>query len=234
MLCEKPMATTFEDCKTMLRVAERKKLILQVGHMLRFSTALKTARCWLDEGRLGDILEMNIMFHYNLPKKNRSWVKNKKLSGGGVLLDAGIHCIDVVRYFLGNNIIARSAKMDKCFEHGVPETRALLKYTCGDVVGSIDLSSASAYRSRLEISGKKACISIENFAATWDSTDIFLYDSNKSRILQKANADVSKTYLSQLNHFVENIKNSSYPAIDYDAAENVKIVEYFYSRSKIH
>ena len=124
--------------------------------------------------------------------------------------------------------------MNKCFEHGVPETRALLKYTCGDVVGSIDLSSASDYRSRLEISGKKACISIENFAATWDSTDIFLYDSNKSRILQKANEDVSKTYLSQLNHFVENIKNSSYPAIDYDAAENVKIVEQFYSCSKIH
>ena len=41
MCFEKNLAPIFEDCKTMLRVVERKKLILQVGHMLRFSTALK-------------------------------------------------------------------------------------------------------------------------------------------------------------------------------------------------
>lgn len=234
VLCEKPMATTFVDCQAMTKVAKEMNLTLQVGHMLRFSSAINVARLWLEEEMLSDILEMNIIFHYDLPEKNRSWVKNKKLSGGGVLLDAGIHCIDVLRYLLGNNVISGSAEMDKCFEDGMPETRAMLKYTYGDVVGSIDLSSTSAYRSYLEILGKKACITIENFAATWGTVDIILYNSDKSKILKKVKTDVSGTYLCQLDQFIRNIKTLNQGVIDYDASKNIKVAEYFYSHAKTY
>ena len=101
-------------------------------------------------------------------------MKNKKLSGGVLL--TGIHCIDVVRYFLGSNIIARSAKMNKCFEYGVPETRALLKYTCGDVVGSIDLSSAVITEAVSKFLVKKP-VFLSKILQLHGIQLIFLYDS---------------------------------------------------------
>ena len=229
VLCEKPMATNYKDCQSMLSIAKKMNLNLGVGHMLRFSPALKIARMWLNEGSLGELLKFSLIFHYKLPERNRSWVNDKKLSGGGVLLDAGTHCIDVIRFFLGNNIITSSAKIDKNYFHGGVESEAILKFKCDNVRGSIDLNSRSEYKTFLEISGSEGIISIESFAATWESVTVTLYNHNKSRVLKEAVVDVSEIYVSQLNEFVNNVKNTAINTLDYSAAENVKIIEEFYS-----
>ena len=135
-----------------------------------------------------------------------------------------------MRYFLGNNIIARSAKMDVLnMEFQRLSFAQIHLWRCGWVNRPKFCECLVAVSKFLV----KSLYFYRKFCSYMGLTDISLYDSNKSRILQKANADVSKTFIS-IKSFVENIKNSSYPAIDYDAAENVKIVEYFYSRSKIH
>ena len=229
VLCEKPMATNHKDCQSMLSTAKEMNLHLGVGHMLRFSPALKLAHVWLGEGLLGELYKFDIIFHYELPERNRSWVNDKKLSGGGVLLDSGIHCIDVIRFFMGNNIITRSAEMDKNHSQGEVESQAMLKFTCDNVHGSIDLSSKSNYKSFLEISGSEGIISIDFFAATWDFVIVTLYNHNKSKVLKEAIVDVSEIYVSQLNEFVNNVINTTTIRLDYSAAENVKIAEEFYS-----
>jgi len=149
------------------------------------------------------------------------------------LLDAGIHCIDVIRFFMGSNIITRSAEMDENYYQGEVESQAMLKFTCDNVHGSIDLSSKSNYKSFLEISGSEGIISIESFAATWESVTVTLYNHNKSKVLKEAVVDVSKIYLSQLNEFANNILNTTTITLDYSAAENVKIAEEFYSLANI-
>jgi len=229
VLCEKPMATNYRDCQLMLSTAKEMNLHLGVGHMLRFSPALQLAHVWVGEGLLGELLKFDIIFHYELPERNRSWVNDKKLSGGGVLLDCGIHCIDVIRFFMGNNIVTRSAEMDKNHYQGEVESQAMLKFTCDNVHGSIDLSSKSNYKSFLEISGSEGIITIESFAATWETIKVTLYNHNKSKVLKETVVDVSEIYLSQLNEFANVIINSNTITLDYSAAENVKIAEEFYS-----
>ena len=160
-------------------------------------------------------------------------MNDKKLSGGGVLLDAGIHCIDVIQLFLGNNIITRSAKMDENYYKGGVESQAMLEFTCDNVRGTIDLSSKSDYKSFLEFSGSLGIISIESFAATWESVIVTLYNHDKSKILKEAVVDVSEIYLTQLNEFANNIINTTTNTLDYSAAENVKIAEEFYSLANI-
>ena len=233
VLCEKPMATNYQDCQSMLSIAKRMSLNLSVGHMLRFSPVLKLARTWLNEDMLGELFKFDMTFHYNIPEKNRSWVRNKEISGGGVLLDAGIHCIDIIRFFLGKNITASSAKIDNGYNEGGVESWAMLGYTCDNVQGSIHLSSERDYKSFLEISGPKGIISIDNFAATWECVTVRLYNYNKSEVIKEATVDVSDIYLSQLNDFSNNIKNLSNITLDYSAAENVKIVEDFYLLANI-
>ena len=231
VLCEKPMATNHKDCQSMLSTAKKMNLHLGVGHMLRFSPALKLARTWLNEDLLGELIKFDMIFHYEIP--NRSWASDKKLSGGGVLLDGGIHCIDVIQFFLGNNIITRSAKIDKNHYSGGVESQAMLEFTCDNVMGSIDLSSKSDYKSFLEISGSLGVISIENFAATWNSVTVTLYNNTKSKVLKETVVDVSEIYLFQLNEFSNIIRNTTTKKLDYSAAENVKIAEEFYSLANI-
>lgn len=233
VLCEKPMATNYTDCQSMLSIAQKMNVHLGVGHMLRFSPALKLARKWVNDGLIGEVLSCDVVFHYDLPESNRSWMNNKKLSGGGVLIDAGIHCIDVIRLFLGNNLITRTAKTDSDLHKGGVERHALLEFTCDSVYGSIDLSSKSDYKSFLELSGSQGIISIESFAATWESVTVTLYDHNKSEILKESVVDVSEIYLTQLKEFANNIANITTSSLDYSAAENVKIVEEFYSLANI-
>ena len=67
------MATNHKDCQLMLSMARKMNLHLGVGHMLRFSPALKLARMWLNEGSLGELLKFSLVFHYELPERNRSW-----------------------------------------------------------------------------------------------------------------------------------------------------------------
>ena len=233
VLCEKPMATNYKDCQSMLSAAKKMNLHLEVGHMLRFSPALKLARTWLNEGLLGELIKFEVIFHYELPERNRSWMSDKKISGGGVLLDAGIHCIDVIQFFLGSNIITRSAKIDKSHFKGEVESQAMLEFTCDNIRGTIDLSSKSDYKSFLEISGSLGVISIQNFAATWESVPVTLYNNTKSKVLKEAVVDVSDIYLFQLNEFSNIIKNITTKKLDYSAAENVKIAEEFYSLANI-
>ena len=233
VLCEKPMATNYKDCQSMLSVAKKMDLHIGVGHMLRFSPALKLARVWLNQGFLGKLFKVDVVFHYKLPEGRGGWSNEKKFSGGGVLLDAGIHCIDVIRSFLGNNIVARSAKIDKSYNKGGVESQALLEFTCDYVHGSIDLSSKSDYRSVLEITGSQGIILIENFAATWESVTVTLYNYNKSTLLKQAVVDVSEIYSSQLKEFANNIINRTNSTLDYSAAKNVKTAEDFYSLANI-
>jgi len=229
VICEKPMATNYRDCLSMLNVAQSMNLHLQVGHMLRFSPAIMLARKWIKEELLGEINFCNIVFHYDLPESNRSWVNNYDFSGGGVLMDSGIHCIDVIRLLFGNDVTAKSAMTDKQSYNDGIERSGLFEFTIDQVKGTIKLSSTSDYKSLLEITGSKGILSIENFAATWESVKLVLYSHNKVKILKQSVVDVSRIYSDQLKAFAENIKNVSAESLDFSAAENVKTAEIFYS-----
>lgn len=231
VLCEKPMATNYKDCQEMLRVAEETNSHLQSGHMLRFSAALILARAWLNDGLLGELYKFDMVFHYDLPKENRAWVEDKRLSGGGVLLDAGIHCIDVMRFFLGDKIATRSLNLDNIDIKKVVERQAVIEVICGEVPVTINLSSKSSYKSILEIAGAQGVLLIENFAATWGVVKVLIFNPEKTKILRETVVDVSDTYLSQLNMFANNCRNFTPKALDYSAAENVRVVEELYSLS---
>ena len=231
VLCEKPMATNYKDCQLMLDVAKKMNLHLVVGHMLRFSPALKLARNWVQGGLVGEVFKFDAVFHYNLPVKSRSWANDRKLSGGGVLLDAGIHCLDVIQFFLGKSIEARTAQLDQNYHKGGVENQALLEFGCGSVQGSIDLHSKNEYRTFLEITGAQGVVTIENFAATWASVIIRLYNNKKTKVLKEIAVDVSEIYRDQLQDFATTILLNSANTLDYSAAENVLLAETFYSLS---
>jgi predicted dehydrogenase len=103
VLCEKPLAPDTIEAKNMVQVAERKKVRLQCGFNLRFHPGIKQAKKWLDEGLIGTPVFARCRYGIcGSPDYDKDWRANASISGGGELLDQGVHVIDLFRWFLGD------------------------------------------------------------------------------------------------------------------------------------
>lgn len=102
VLCEKPLARTFDEAREILRVAEGNGVKLKCGFNHRHHPGIQKAREWFDEGIIG---ELNfIRCRYGIcgrPGYEKEWRANPEIAGGGHLMEQGIHAIDLFRWFLG-------------------------------------------------------------------------------------------------------------------------------------
>lgn len=100
VLCEKPMAYNTAEAVAMKEAAERNGKLLMIGFVLRFSDTAKIAMDFIDNGYLGDIYYSRAQYvrrHGN----PGGWFADKSRSGGGPVIDLGVHVIDLTRYLMG-------------------------------------------------------------------------------------------------------------------------------------
>ena len=98
---EKPMAMNASEGKDLIHAIDVSGQILMVGHMWRFDTEVDDLKKAIDSGRLGKIIKTKgYGIHENWGPEG--WFTKKALSGGGALIDMGVHAIDTVRYLLGD------------------------------------------------------------------------------------------------------------------------------------
>ncbi len=102
VLLEKPMALSHEECQQIAQVAEETGRVLQVGFVHRYTGVGKLARQLSARGKLGDIYsaKANLFFRRNVPGLGK-WFTTKEFSGGGALIDVGVHLLDLACYIMG-------------------------------------------------------------------------------------------------------------------------------------
>jgi predicted dehydrogenase len=105
ILCEKPLARTAEESKTMLDAVNKAGVKHMVAFNYRFVPAIRQARLLIESGALGRIYHFRAMYlqewimpHYNTPM---IWRLDKKAAGSGALGDLGAHIIDLAHYLVG-------------------------------------------------------------------------------------------------------------------------------------
>ncbi len=105
VLCEKPLARTPEEAKTMLDAVNKAGIKHMVAFNYRFVPAIRQIRYLIDSGALGQIyhfraiyLQEWIMPHYN---QGMIWRLQKSVAGSGALGDLGAHIIDLAHYLVG-------------------------------------------------------------------------------------------------------------------------------------
>ncbi len=129
VLCEKPMATTLEDCEAMARAAKDADRTLMLGHNQRLAKAHAEAQKRIEAGEIGKVISFHTTFGHSGPEgwtglKN-SWFFDKKRAAFGALADLGIHKTDLLQYLLGEQITAVKATfctLDKKYPDGTPVT----------------------------------------------------------------------------------------------------------------
>jgi predicted dehydrogenase len=103
LLVEKPLAVSVEACENLVEAAERAGLCLATGFTLRQTPAARLARRLVDEGAIGAVVHVRAFHgHRGGPDFGPAWVTDATVSGGGTLMDNGIHVIDLARWFLGD------------------------------------------------------------------------------------------------------------------------------------
>lgn len=102
VFCEKPPGRNVEDIKNIIK-AENSRVKLMFGFNHRFHPGIIKAKVVVDSGRIGQIINIRGLYGKSGGKNYReSWRNDKNISGGGILLDQGIHMLDIFRYFCGD------------------------------------------------------------------------------------------------------------------------------------
>ncbi len=100
VLCEKPMAVSAKEAAEMVKAAEESGKLLMIGFVRRFGNDAAVLRDFIDGGMMGDIYYAKASYLRRSGSPG-GWFGDRSRSGGGPLIDLGVHVIDFVRYFMG-------------------------------------------------------------------------------------------------------------------------------------
>jgi predicted dehydrogenase len=212
VLCQKPMANSAADCRAMVEACKNAGKKLAIGYRCQFELnnrkCIKLAR----EKEFGDIriIEAGFGFKIGDPKKqsHTKWRLEKKMAGGGALMDVGIYALQATRYLTGEEPVQVSAietKTDPVKFAEVDESltwqmtfpsgtiaycstsynvRGINRYTAYAEKGWFGLDPAYSYRGNhgRTSKGDIQLESIDQFAAEMDDFAQCIVEDRKSRV----------------------------------------------------
>ena len=125
VICEKPMALNAIEGQDMITACEKAKVKLLVGYRMHFEPKTLDIIRMRNEGEFGKIKFFQGLCGFRIGDPNQ-WRLNKKLAGGGSMMDIGIYAVNGARYLVGEEpiwITAQETKTDfQKFTEGVDET----------------------------------------------------------------------------------------------------------------
>ena len=115
VICEKPMATSVQECEDMITACERAGVKLSIGYRLQFEPHHKRVIEVGQENVFGAVNVIHAGFGFRIPdsatdEPHIEWRLDKEMAGGGALMDVGIYAIQAGRYVTGKEPVAVTAQ----------------------------------------------------------------------------------------------------------------------------
>jgi predicted dehydrogenase len=197
VLLEKPMTTSSRSAFKLAREAEKKGIVLLIGHIFRFNNAVNIAKKLIENETLGRIYYLNMRwttYLQDLPKRD-------------IIFDLAPHPIDIINHLLEEwplsvYAVARSFKRRS---EGLEDSAFIIMELAGDIIAGITLSwiQPAAKTRIIEIVGEKCMLHVDAL-----NQKVELYGrSNKSEVQLEANNTVE----AMISHFIDRIINGSPP-----------------------
>ena len=123
VFCEKPPTMNAAEMKVLDEEATRRGLMYFFGRQFRFTPGMRAAKALIEAGRLGDIYHAHAIWvrSRGIPLGIGGWFTEKQRSGGGALIDIGVHALDSAWYLMGApRPVSVSAQVYRNFDHLVP------------------------------------------------------------------------------------------------------------------
>ena len=153
VFCEKPPGRNVEDILECIECEKKTpELKLMYGFNHRYHESVKDALQIIRSNKLGRIINMRAVYGkskiitFNQP----DWRTKREVAGGGVLLDQGIHMVDLMRYFAGEFWDVQSYISNDHWKYDVEDNVYALMKTKSGIVGMLH-SSATQWRHRFNL-----------------------------------------------------------------------------------
>ena len=99
VFCQKPLGRNLEEVTAVVQAAKKSNRLLGADFSYRYTTAFQKILAVIQSGELGKIFAVDLKFH-NAYGPDKPWFYDLSLSGGGCVLDLGIHLIDLMLFAL--------------------------------------------------------------------------------------------------------------------------------------
>jgi predicted dehydrogenase len=100
VFCQKPLGRDAKECTLVINTAKEKNLLLGVDMSYRFLDGVQIAKKVIQNHEIGNIFAVDCCFH-NAYGPDKAWFYDPESSGGGCLIDLGIHLIDLSMWIMG-------------------------------------------------------------------------------------------------------------------------------------
>jgi predicted dehydrogenase len=117
VFCQKPLARSASETRRVTDAARRARRLLAVDLSYRFTNAMIAVRRSVQRGEVGEIFAADLVFH-NAYGPSKGWCYDAALSGGGCVIDLGVHLVDLALWTLGFPAVTSAA--GRLYAGGVP------------------------------------------------------------------------------------------------------------------
>lgn len=164
VFCEKPPARNTQELLEVINVEKKSGKVLKYGFNHRYHYSVMEAKKIIDSGEMGRLLWMRGVYgKAGSIDYDKNWRNFRKLSGGGILIDQGIHMLDLMMYFSDSLFNKVNSFVTTAFWDIEAEDNAfVIMQNSNDVTGMIH-SSATQWRHKflLEMSFEEGYVNLD-------------------------------------------------------------------------
>lgn len=228
VLCEKPLAMNAAEARTIVGAAEEAGVFFGVGQNFRFNHSVEWMREQILAGRIGRPQLAHAQYCYPARSSARKWIVDPELATGGPIADVGVHCIDTLRYLLGEEVVSVStlAHSDE-FSGRVDAISTLQIAMTGGVYANVTASGRALYRTVIEIIGSEGALIAENGFSVDRPVEVVLRRAGD--VVESVTVHNEDGYTRMLDAFAAAFHGSgTFPSTGVDAVHNMRAVDAAY------
>ncbi|MBS0350777.1 MAG: Gfo/Idh/MocA family oxidoreductase [Proteobacteria bacterium] len=240
VLVEKPAACYPEELEPLFTLPQFSKVCVRVGFNHRYHRSLQKAKQLINQGMIGDLMYIRARYgHGGRIGYDQEWRADPAISGGGELLDQGVHLIDLARWFLGEFVEQSGFAHTYFWNMPVDDNGFLLLKTAQKQVAFLH-ASCTEWKNifSMEIYGRQGKLVIEGLGGSYGVERLILYKMlpemgpPETTIWEYPMADNS--WQIEFADFLEDIRlqRPSNPGLK-DAYEALKIVHNVYKECQL-
>ena len=162
VLCEKPLANTVEACRRMVDASRRAGKTLATGFNHRYYPSIKFLKKAVDDGLIGTVDHLRVFGgHDGLHNFRADWQYKAPVSGGGAMMDVGIHMTDLARFVMGDISEVYGIASNRIWQVPGSEDNALAIFKSPDGVPAVyhaTWTEWKGYRFFVEVYGDKGMV----------------------------------------------------------------------------
>jgi predicted dehydrogenase len=238
VLVEKPAARNTRELDAVIGVAKKSRSLIRVGFNHRYHPAIQKARQLVEAGAIGELMFLRSRYgHGGRIGYDREWRANPAISGGGELIDQGVHLVDLSRWFLGDFNYVQGIAQTFYWQMPVDDNAFVLLRTPDRKVASLHCSCTEWKNLfSFEIFGRTGKLQVDGLGSSYGVERLTYYKMlpqmgpPETTIWEYPMADTS--WDIEFSEFLEDIRLTREPSPTLnDAYEALRIVEQIYAES---